>query len=69
MNTSSLLKKNTVCKRLELTPNGLARLMAKDPSMPRPIKFGDTMQSSVYFDADELEKWIESKRQAREIQS
>jgi prophage regulatory protein len=60
-----LKKQATVCKDLETSRNGLAKLSAKDPTFPRPIKLGNTKQSPVYYDADELNAWIESKKAAR----
>jgi len=68
MNTSSLITKNTFCRLIARTPNGLARLIATDPSAPKPIKFGNSKQASVYFDAQEVELYINSKKAARGIQ-
>ena len=61
----SLIKQSSVCNELSMSRNGLKKLIAKDPTMPRPIKLGNTRQSPVYFDSGELEAWIESKKQAR----
>lgn len=69
MNTSSLITKNTFCELLARTPNSLAKLIATDPTAPRPIKFGTTKQSSVYFDSEEVHQYINSKKAARGIPS
>jgi len=61
----TLLKRATVCLQLGMSSNGLHKLAAKDPSFPKPIKLGETMQSPVYFDSAEIEEWIESKKAAR----
>ncbi|AXI02605.1 helix-turn-helix transcriptional regulator [Aquirhabdus parva] len=60
-----LKKQATVCKDLAMSRNGLFKLAAKDPTFPKPIKLGETRQSPVYYDADELTAWIESKKAAR----
>ena len=62
---SALLRQTTVCALLDLSRNGLACLLAKDPSFPKPIKLGEARQAPVYFDAEELRGWIEQKKQAR----
>lgn len=61
----TLLKRVTVCRQLGMSSNGLHKLAAKDPTFPRPLKLGETMQSPVYFDSSEIEAWIESKKAAR----
>jgi prophage regulatory protein len=50
---------------LDLSRNGLTKLRAKDPTFPRPIKFGQTKQAVVFYDANELAAWIEAKKAGR----
>jgi predicted DNA-binding transcriptional regulator AlpA len=61
----SLLKLSTTCDKLDTSRNGLKKLIARDSSFPRPIKLGSNIQSPVFFDAAEIEQWIESKKAAR----
>lgn len=66
----AMLKRfNTICSELDLSREGLRKLQAKDPTFPRSIKLGDSMQSPVYFDSNEIDQWIESKKAARGAQS
>jgi prophage regulatory protein len=62
----ALLKRfNTVCTDLDIGREGLRSLMAKDPTFPKILKMGDSKQSPVFFDAAEIDQWIESKKAAR----
>lgn len=60
-----LKRLNHTCDYLDLSREGLRKLLAKDSTFPRPIKLGDSMQSPVYFDVAEIDAWIESKKAAR----
>ena len=60
-----LLRKTTTAKTIDLSISGLDKLVATDPTVPRPIKMGESRQSAVYFDESELNAWIESKKAAR----
>ena len=42
---------------LGLSRTGLERLMKKDANFPTPIKLGDTRQSAVFFDYQEIIDW------------
>lgn len=46
------------------SPEALKTLQ-KDPSFPRPIKLGNSRQSPVFFDTQELLDWIEVKKKSR----
>lgn len=65
----TLLKQSTLCNQMDVSVNGLRKLAAKDPTMPKPIKFGLTKQSPVFYDSDEIDAWIESKKAARGLSS
>jgi len=62
-----LKRQNTICSELDLSREGLRKLQAKDPTFPKSIKLGDSMQSPVYFDVAEINAWIESKKAARVV--
>lgn len=47
----------STCKLLDLSREGLRKLIKKDPTFPRPVKEGTQMQSPVYFDYQELLAW------------
>lgn len=61
----ALLRKNSAAKELDLSKSGLEKLVAGDPTFPKPIKLGEHRQSAVFFDADEISAWIESKKAQR----
>ncbi len=62
-----LKRLNHICDYLDLSREGLRKLQAKDPTFPKSIKLGDSMQSPVYFDVAEINAWIESKKAARVV--
>lgn len=51
------LSQPTVCRALDITAEGLRRLMLKDSTFPKPYKSGITRQSAVYFDYEEIVLW------------
>ncbi len=63
------LSQKTTCQVLDLTPEGLRKLMAKDPTFPKPYKAGTTRQAPVYFDYADLVHWHNSQKQASSEQS
>jgi predicted DNA-binding transcriptional regulator AlpA len=54
---------------LDLSVEGLRKLMAKDSTFPKPYKLGVTRQSPVYFDYAELVQWHNSKKQDKSFKS
>ena len=53
----------STCKLLDLSREGLRKLIKKDPTFPRPIKEGNQMPSPVYFDYSELVEWHNTQRE------
>lgn len=65
-----LKKKTTVCSEWAVSRSGLDKLLGRYPDIaPKPIKFGNSKQSPVYFDADELDSFLESIKTSRGAQS
>jgi predicted DNA-binding transcriptional regulator AlpA len=62
---SYLIKQSTLCTSLDTGLNGLRKLAAKDPTMPKPIKFGSSRQSPVFYDSAEIQEWLSAKKAAR----
>jgi prophage regulatory protein len=56
-----LIRQPALCQWLDVTRSGLAKLQAKDPSFPKPIKDGDTRQAAVYYVVAEIEAWLQAK--------
>lgn len=50
-----------------MTPVGFSKMAARSAGFPAPIKTGDNRQSAVFYDAAEVEAWIEA-RKARQIE-
>lgn len=61
-----LIRQPALCQWLDVTRSGLAKLRAKDPSFPKPIKDGDTRQAAAYYVLGEVEAWLQSKIAARD---
>lgn len=57
------VSQKTTCQMLDLTPEGLRKLMAKDLTFPKPYKAGTTRQAPVYFDYAELVQWHNNQKQ------
>ena len=63
------VSQKTACQMLDLTAEGLRKLMAKDATFPVPYKTGKTRQSAVYFDYAELVQWHNNQKQVNTVQS
>lgn len=63
------VSQKTACQMLDLTAEGLRKLMAKDTTFPVPYKTGKTRQSAVYFDYTELVQWHNNQKQTNTVQS
>jgi hypothetical protein len=61
-----LLRQPALCQWLDVTRSGLAKLRAKDPSFPKPIKDGESRQAAAYYVVAEVESWLRSKIAARD---
>ena len=53
-----LLKIKDVCRILKISRNTLYNLQQKDSSFPKPIKFGDKKQASVFYRESEIKDWV-----------
>lgn len=60
---------NTVALSLDLSREGLRKLVKRDPTFPQPIKLGESRQAAVFFDVQELEQWLENKKASQSNQS
>lgn len=63
------VSQKTTCQMLDLTAEGLRKLIAKDPTFPKPYKAGKTRQAPVYFDYAELVQWHNNLKQSNTEQS
>lgn len=54
---------NEACDILGLSRDGLRKLIKKDPTFPKPIKEGESMQAPVWFDYQALRGWWAAKQQ------
>ena len=64
--SKGLIRQPALCQWLDVTRSGLAKLRAKDPSFPKPIKDGDSRQAAAYYVVAEVEAWLQSKIAARD---
>lgn len=62
----ALIPQTEVCKIIGQTRSGLDKLRKKDPTFPKPIKFGSTRQASAYYVIAELNSWLAAKIKERD---
>lgn len=64
------VSQTTTCKLLDITRQTLLEMIKRDSTFPKPIKMGESNQSSVYFDYQELLDWHESvKKKTRDLEA
>lgn len=61
LSSKGLIRQPALCQWIDVTRSGLAKLRAKDPSFPKPIKDGDSRQAAAYYVVAEVEAWLQSK--------
>jgi len=62
----ALIPQPEVCKALGQTRSGLDKLRKKDPTFPKPIKFGSSRQAAAYYVIAELNAWLANKIKERD---
>lgn len=62
----ALIPQPEVWRAIGQTRSGLDKLRKKDPTFPRPVKFGDTRQAACYYVIAELNAWLARKIEARD---
>ena len=62
----ALIPQTEVCKTIGQTRSGLDKLRKKDPSFPKPIKFGNSRQAAAYYVIAELNAWLAAKIKERD---
>jgi prophage regulatory protein len=64
--SKGLIRQLALCQWLDVTRSGLAKLKAKDPTFPKPIKDGDARQAAAYYVVAEVDAWLQAKIAARD---
>lgn len=64
--SKGLIRQPALCQWLDVTRSGLAKLKAKDPTFPKPIKDGDARQAAAYYVVSEVDAWLQAKIAARD---
>lgn len=62
---AQLLTFTEVCNLLRKSRSGVYKLMAADPTFPKPIKDGAARSARTFFVAGEFAAWQQSKLEAR----
>ncbi|WP_349572822.1 helix-turn-helix transcriptional regulator [Azotobacter salinestris] len=62
----ALIPQTEVCKVIGQTRSGLDKLRKKDPTFPKPIKFGSSRQATAYYVIAELNAWLAAKIKERD---
>lgn len=52
------IKLKDVCCLVNASRNTIYAIQQKDPSFPKPIKFGDNKQARVFYRESEIMEWI-----------
>jgi predicted DNA-binding transcriptional regulator AlpA len=66
--TSRLICKKDVAELLGVHPVSVMRFAADNDNFPNPIKPGGKPQSRVFFDAQDIEAWIEARKAQSQTQ-
>ena len=66
---NSFISQTEVCKAIGQSRSGLEKLKKKDPSFPKPIKFGTSRQACSYYVVGEINEWFDSKIKLRDTES
>lgn len=64
--SKGLIRQPALCQWLDVTRSGLAKLKAKDPTFPKPIKDGDARQAAAYYVVSEVDAWLQAKIAVRD---
>lgn len=51
-----------VCEMLDVSRDTLRVLILRDPTFPRPLKYGDSRQAPVFFSYAELVEWHNKRK-------
>ena len=62
----ALIPQTEVYKAIGQTRSGLDKLRKKDPTFPKPIKFGSSRQATAYYVIAELNAWLVAKIKERD---
>ncbi len=62
---AQMLTFNEVCSLYRKSRSGLYKLMAADPTFPKPVKDGENIQARSYFVAGEIATHQQAKLSAR----
>jgi prophage regulatory protein len=63
----ALIRQTALCEWLDLSRSGLDKLRKKDSTFPKPIKSGDSKQAAAFYVVSEIDAWLASKIQARDM--
>ncbi|MHA3049901.1 helix-turn-helix transcriptional regulator [Acinetobacter sp. ANC 4639] len=58
---------NQACELLSIKRDALRLLIRKDPTFPRPYKYGSTQQAPVYFDYADLVTWHNQQKDMNSV--
>lgn len=50
------------CQMLDVSRDTLRALIRRDPTFPRPLKYGDSRQAPVFFSYTELVEWHNKRK-------
>lgn len=56
-----LITKPNLCRAMDMTRSGIDKLLKKDPTFPKPLKFSDSQQAACYFPVSEVNDWLAAR--------
>lgn len=52
------IRTKDLCRVMNTSRNTIYAIQQRDPSFPKPVKFGDKKQSRVFYRESEINDWI-----------
>jgi prophage regulatory protein len=65
---NALIPQTDVYKVMGQSPSGVYKIRKKDPTFPKPIKFGNSRQAAAYYVISELNAWLAAKINERDAE-
>lgn len=58
-----LIRRSELARRFGMTGMGFSKMAARTEGFPKGIKMGDKQQGGVFYDAAEVDAWIQSRKE------
>lgn len=58
-----LVRRSVLAREFGLTPPGFSKMASKAQGFPKAIKTGDAKQAAVFYDRQEVDAWINQRKE------